>query len=52
MFDTLPKTKEQKAFEDFTQVLIKILAELPEKERAKVFNYSIALYNKEEGRQC
>ena len=42
----LPMTQEQRQFEELMPVLLKILSELPAKERTQVFNYAIALYNK------
>ena len=42
----LPKTKQQKEFEDFSQVFLKILAELTPEERQHIFNYIIFMYNK------
>ena len=41
-----PKTKQQKEFEELTQVLIKILAELTPEERKHIFNYVVFMYNK------
>lgn len=42
----LPKTKEQKEFEELTQVLIKVLSELSHEERKHIFNYVVFMYNK------
>jgi len=41
-----PKTAQQRHFEDMAGVLIKILADLSEKDRSKVYNHAISLYNK------
>lgn len=42
----IPKTKEQKQFEQLTPVLLQIISELTHKERQQVFNYAISIYNK------
>lgn len=42
----LPKTKEQKEFEEFSQVMLKLLAELTAEERKHIFNYIVFMYNK------
>ena len=42
----LPKTKQQKEFEEHSQVLLKILAELTPEERQHILNYVIFMYNK------
>lgn len=42
----IPKTKQQKEFEDFAIVLLKILSELTPEERTHIFNYVIFTYNK------
>lgn len=42
----LPKTKEQKEFEELTQVLIKLLSELTHEERKHILSYVIFTYNK------
>lgn len=42
----IPKTKEQKEFEEFTQVILKLLAELTSEERRHIFNYIVFMYNK------
>lgn len=39
------KTAGQKQFEEMTPVLLKILANLTDKQREQVFNYVIDLYN-------
>lgn len=44
---TLPTTKEQAAFEQFTPVLVQILSQLSEAQRNQVFNYAVSLYNRE-----
>lgn len=41
-----PKTKEQKEFEELSQVLLKILAELTHEQRQHIFNYVVFMYNK------
>lgn len=41
-----PKTKQQKEFEEFSQVLLIILAELTPEERQHIFNYVIFMHNK------
>lgn len=43
----IPKTKEQKQFEQFTPVLLQIISELNHKERTQILNYAISIYNKE-----
>lgn len=42
----IPKTKEQKHFEQFAPILIQIVSELPHEERQRVIDYAINLYNK------
>ena len=42
----LPKTKEQKEFEEFSQVILKLLAELTSEERKHIINYIIFMHNK------
>lgn len=44
---TLPKTKEQKQFEETAPAIISLLSQLPEQSRNNVFDYAIRLYNKE-----
>lgn len=42
----LPKTRQQKDFEEFAIVLLKILSELTPEERKHIFNYVVFTYNK------
>lgn len=42
----LPKTKEQKEFEELAQVLLKLLSELTHEEMKHIFNYVVFMYNK------
>ena len=42
----LPKTSEQKEFEEYSIILLKILAELTPEERTHIFNYVVFTYNK------
>ena len=42
----IPKTKQQKEFEELSQVLLKILSELTPEERKHIFNYVVFTYNK------
>lgn len=42
----LPKTKQQKEFEEYSQIMLRILAELTPEERTHIFNYIIFTYNK------
>lgn len=44
----LPKTKEQKQFEDISKVIIKLLSELSQEERKQVFDYVLYMYNNKE----
>ena len=40
-----PKTAAQRHFEEFSSILLKIMAELTEEDRSKIFNYAVNLYN-------
>ena len=42
----LPKTKQQKDFEEFSIALLKILSEMTPEERKHIFNYVVFMYNK------
>ena len=42
----LLKTQEQKEFEEFSIVILKILSELTAEERRHIFNYIVFTYNK------
>jgi hypothetical protein len=42
----LPKTKQQKEFEELAQVLLKLLSELTHEELKHIFNYVVFMYNK------
>lgn len=42
----IPKTIEQREFEQLSQALIKILSELTHEERKHIFNYVVFTYNK------
>ncbi len=42
----IPMTKQQKEFEDMIQVFIKIMSELTEEERKRIFDFVIFTYNK------
>ena len=42
----IPKTKEQKEYEEFAAVILKLLAELTAEERKHIFNYIVFMYNK------
>lgn len=42
----LPKTRDQKEFEELAQVLLKLLSELSHEELKHVFNYVVFMYNK------
>lgn len=39
------KTREQRKFEDFAMVILKLLAELDEKDRTEIFNMIVWKYN-------
>lgn len=43
----LPKTKQQKEFEELIDSMVLILSNLTEHHRQKVLDYIIQLYNKE-----
>lgn len=42
----LPKTREQKEFEELAQVILKLLSELSHEELKHIFNYIVFIYNK------
>lgn len=39
------KTREQKKFEEFAGVILKILADLDERDRSEIFNIIVWKYN-------
>lgn len=43
----VPKTKEQKYFEQFAPVLLDIFLNLNQKNRQQIIDIAISLYNKE-----
>lgn len=42
------KTREQKEFEDFAMVILKLLAELDERDRTEIFNMIVWKHNNKE----
>lgn len=42
------KTREQKKFEDFAMVILKLLAELDERGRTEIFNMIVWKHNNKE----
>ncbi len=42
----IPTTKQQKDFEQWAQVVIKILSELSEDDRKRIYDFIIFTYNK------
>lgn len=42
------KTREQKKFEDFAMVILKLLAELDERDRTEIFNMIVWKHNNKE----
>ena len=42
----IPKTQEQKEYEELAQTIVMLLAKLTAEERRHIFNYIVFMYNK------